>query len=82
MNETVIKTDELNPYGGNTFEVADFVNQIKQRHPDLAPEWFTTGIPCAALAPGSPWKNGRLRISVEFVENSSPEVKQTIKSQG
>lgn len=70
MNEIIIKTDEFNPYGGNIFNVADFINQIKSRHPDLAAEWFTTGISCMALEPGFSWKSGTLRIAVQFTELS------------
>lgn len=67
MNQSIYRLiNGEGPYG-RTFTHQDFVNKVQERHAELDPEWFVDGIDCEALAPGQPWKRGKIVISLQFV---------------
>lgn len=68
MEDKVIRLrEETNPYGGGEIlSSAGLLNNISQRHPELAPEWFTKGISVETLAPGGQWQQSRMRIALTF----------------
>ncbi|MBD1840690.1 hypothetical protein H6F78_19395 [Coleofasciculus sp. FACHB-64] len=68
-----------------TFQVGEFINQMQDKlgAGNEQRKWFSEGINCKVLRPGANWKQGKVRVTLEFCpdEPESPleDIRQQLK---
>ncbi|MEW5855912.1 MAG: KGK domain-containing protein [Cyanobacteriota bacterium] len=68
-----------------TFQVGEFINQMQTQVGVRGEQtkWFSEGINCKVLKPGANWKQGKVRVTLEFCpdEPESPleDIRQQLK---
>ncbi|MBD2085009.1 KGK domain-containing protein [Coleofasciculus sp. FACHB-542] len=68
-----------------TFQVGEFINKMQAQVGATGEQikWFSEGIDCKVLKPGANWKQGKVRVSLEFCpdEPESPleDIRQQLK---
>ncbi len=69
----------------STFQVGEFINQMQAQVGARGEQlrWFREGIDCKVLRPGANWKQGKVRVTLEFCpdEPESPleDIRQQLK---
>lgn len=69
----------------STFQVGEFINRMQDQVGARGEQikWFREGIDCKILRPGANWKQGKVRVTLEFCpdEPESPleDIRQQLK---
>ncbi len=75
-----VANEDNDLFGSVTFTVGQATDELADRVLSNSEIWVKDGVECRVLRPGSNWRKGKVRLSLEFIPDEAEQVPQQPES--